>query len=474
MNNLIKKQHVSKESKYNAVFFPGFPGEYKDRSLMDDLKRLKYNIYSVVYPGSHGGNGLFSPKSVENIIEETAKFTNDQKLPVLLVTYSFSTYFILSKINKFKKVIGVLLFSPIMDVHMSIKSDFISELDVISKSEGFNIDLDSWKNFVSKLDNNFELNYRRLLQKNDNVPLLYAIGEKDTVINLPVVNGFLDKYRDEFGYNRIFKMNVPEGIHKLDSLYEGQKIYKIIVALTFAYSLEKKYPKMNFYLWGGVLNFRYTFTSMDIDVILVNPTFDFDDFLFLNRYGSQFDKEYGVHMDLSYDADVELSSSEIIRSNRGPSFIHELNYYYLPLKISRKITIPDYSKEIIEVDAKFADSSNLYKSKKGILFGTNEESSLKYVIKHFLYSTYYIQYLKGNLIPDQNFIEKYYKTDSPKIYKILTKIRKIMSESGKYEPEFVKKVMKLHEENVVGYPKYVVENNQKEVKIVLRSHEVNR
>jgi hypothetical protein len=231
---------------------------------------------------------------------------------------------------------------------------------------------------------------------------------------------------------------------------------------------------MNFYLWGGALNYRYSFTSNDIDVILINPNFGFDDFLFLNRYGIQFGKDYGVYMDLSYDTDNELSSSEIIRSNRGPSFVHELRYYYFPLKVSRNISIPDYPKEIIETDAKFADSSNLYKSKKGIIYGTKEETSLKYVVKHFLYSTYYAQYLTGNLTPDQNNIENYFKKTNPKIYKTLRDIQKIMSENGSYTPAFAKKVLNMHEDLVVAYPKYQIEKDKKEAKIVLQSHKENK
>ncbi len=470
MKNLIKTQFVNKNSQYNAIFFPGFPGEYKDRPLMEDLKKLGFNIYSVVYPGSHGGEGTFSPESTDRIIEESAKYINKQKLPVLLVTYSFSTYFILSKIKEFNKLMGVLLFSPIMDVHKSIKSDFVKELEEISKSEGFNIDIKSWRQFVKKLDNKFESNYQKLLNQNINVPLVYAIGDKDPVINLPIVNNFLDTFRRESGYNRIFKINVPEGLHKLDTLYEGQRIYKIIAAIVFAHSLEKKYPKMNFYLWGGALNYRYSFTSNDIDVILINKDFGFDDFLDLNRYGIQFGKDYGVYMDLSYNTDLELYSSEIVRSNRGPSFIHELKYYYFPLKISRNISIPDYPKEVIEADAKFADSANLYKSKKGILFGTNEKSSLKYVVKHFLYSTYYAQYLMGNFTPDQNNIENYYKKTDPVIYKVLLKIQQIMSRNGEYEPAFAKKIMKLHEKLVKGYPKYSLDKSKNEAIISLQPH----
>jgi hypothetical protein len=227
---------------------------------------------------------------------------------------------------------------------------------------------------------------------------------------------------------------------------------------------------MNFYLWGGALNYRYTFNSKDIDIILINPKFEFDDFLFLNRYGVQFGKDYGVYIDLSYNTDDELLSSEIIRSNRGPSFVHELKYYYFPLKLSRKISIPDYSREVVEADSKFADSSNLYKSKKGILFGTNEEISLKYVVKHFLYSTYYTQYLSGNLNPDQNNIENYYKKDNPQIYKTLKEVQNIMDQNGKYSPEFAKKVLTLHEKNVKAFPKYSVSKSKNEAEISLQSH----
>ena len=380
MNNFIKKQFLNKKAKYNAIFFPGFPGEYKDRLLTEDLKKLGFNMYSAVYPGSHGGEGIFNPESVDKMIEIIANYINEQKLPVLLITYSFSTYFILSKLKKFNKLMGVLLFSPIMDVHKSIKPNFIQDLVEISKSEGFNIDINSWKNYVNDNNRKFEENYNNLLKNNTDIPLVFAIGDNDPVINLPILNGFLNKYITTEGYNKIIKINVENGVHKLDTLYEEKAIYKIIVALVFSYSLEDKYPNMNFYLWGGALNYRYAHSTTDIDIILINKTFGFKDFLFLNRYGIQFGKDFGVQMDLSYNTDLEFSSGEIIRSNRGPSFVHELKYYYWPLKLSRKIVIPDYPDEVIKADAMFADSSNLYKSKKGILFGTNETTSLKYVM----------------------------------------------------------------------------------------------
>ncbi len=447
MNSLVKKQYINKKAKFNAIFFPGFPGEYKDRPLMEDLKKLNFNIYSIVYPGTYGSRGIFSPRSVDKLVKNITTSFNKLNKPVLLVTYSFSTYIILSEIPKFKRLMGILLFSPILDLHQSIKPNFVKDLQEIGKSDGFKIDVSSWKRYITEKDNTYQETYKSWLKNNqNNIPLIFVIGGKDPVIKRQVVNKFLDGYTEGINCNTLMKIEVPKGVHKLDSLYEDKTIYKLLVAITISFKLANKYPNMNFYLWGSTLNYRYSNLDSDIDMILVGDSFSFDDYVYINRFGIQYEKDYGIAMNLSPITYKELDSEERIRSNRGPTFIHEIKYYYLPLKISRKISLRNFSGEVLKNDAIFANDSNIYKSKKGIAHATSEAKAFKYVIKHFLFGAIFYQYTKNNLYPNQNFIEQYYKLSNPYVYKILNKIRKMKSGTGSFPISFVRKVLNLHEE----------------------------
>lgn len=445
MNN-IKRQYFDKKNNYHAVFLPGLPGEFHDRPLTEDLKRLGFNIYSLVYPGTYKVKGTLSPQSVSESIKQLSGYFNKLKSPTLIVTYSFSTYFILPHLKSFNNLLGVLFFSPILDLHKSVNSDVIAEMKRLSNNDGFNVDVKSFQKQIFDNDNLCIENYLKLIQKSKQaeVPLIFFVGQKDSVIKRTLVDKTLDKFRLVNGLNTLYKINVKKGHHKLDSLYEEGTAYKLIATIVFSHLISKRFPKINTYLWGAALNYRYGNKKSDIDLILIDKKFDLDDYVYLNKLVNKFNAWSGVVIDVIVNITQELNSLERIRSNRGPSFIHELSYYYFPIRQGRKIKFRSFTDELLKKDAIFADSLNVYRSEKALLNYSPNSPASNWILKLFIYGTYYNQYLRNNLNPDQNFIEKYYQKKNQKVYRLLNKIRHVKSQGKLVSLNFLKQVVQTH------------------------------
>lgn len=428
-NNYLKLVKSNKEKGcFNVLFLPGFPGKYRERSLTKDLKKLNFNIYSLEYPGTYNNHGIFSPSSVNDQIKNSVDYLNKLNLPTLVISYSFSTYFILKHIKNIRNLIGVFFFSPILDLKKSVSRDFISNLLSLSKNKKFLIDIKSFKQLIIS----DKISRQKIISEiaGLNKPLIYIVGEKDKVIRKSFVLRNLNLYRNSFGLNKISVIEIPNANHKLDSLYVNKIVYKYFVAMVFSQKISTIIPKTSTYLWGGSLNYRYSNPKSDLDIAILGRKFTFEDYVKLNTLLNQYSSKVDLTLDIIVNTYEELTTLERIRSNRGPSFIHELDYYYFPILKDRLLVLPKIKSNYIKKDAIFADSINFYKSKKALLNYPPGSSSSNWIVKNFIFACYYYQYLKGNFFVDQNKIESYFKNNKY-VYRVLIMCKKLQNNQMK-------------------------------------------
>lgn len=447
MNKTLQQHFYSKENKFNTLFLPGVPGEFRDRPLISDLKKLGSNLYSVVYPGTYGTKGVFSIESTKHALSDAIDHLNITKLPLLIIGYSFSTLFIFKSLEKVKKPMGVILFSPIMDLEKSINSDFKKEFASFESSQDFEIDKKSFGQWMTNYGD-YKKRYRDMLDELSqfSAPVIFAIGEKDLVIKTKEIREFLDQYRENEGLNKFSVVSILEGGHRLDSLYMSGEIKRLIVGIVFAHRVALLFPEVSVFTWGATLNYRYANQYTDVDLVIIGKSFSLSNYISLNRLVNQFKTEHGIEVDIVVNTFDELLSKNRIRSNRGPSFIHELKYYYLPLRVGRKFSVIKISKKDIQNDGKFANSLNIYKSKKALLNYPADSPANHWILKNFIIACYYDQYHKGNMYIDQNNIEEYYK-NNPTIHKLLVDIRNYKKNNYRdINLKFLKKVVIAHEQ----------------------------
>jgi len=427
------EQHKSNKSRYVALFLPGFPGEYRERELTNDLVKLGFDIYSVKYPGTYDAKGVFSPASVTKSIKTSLNKLKQQNKPILMITYSFSTYFVLDCLNSNSNFLGVIFFSPILDLKLSISNDFLKHLTEYDTNKKFNIDYKGFSDFIASSSIDYLEKYKGKLKKvtKNRYPLIFAIGNDDKGIKVNMVKTFLNSYRKKHGFNKLFVMDIDNTHHKLDSLYKNHHIYKFIAGIVFSNKVEEKYPDINIYTWGALLNYKYSNEKSDIDMILIDKEFSLSDYVFLNKLVNQFNSKFSVTVDIIVNTHKELQSKERIRSNRGPSFIHELQYYYFPLLVNDKLKLSSTTKKDIQKDALRANYLNIYISKKALLNYPPGSTASNWIMKIFIIGCYYHQYLLGNLYPDQNNIEDYYKKTDKLTYNQILKIKEIKKNNYK-------------------------------------------
>lgn len=447
MDKNLKLQHSSKKSKYTALFMPGFPGEYRDRPLIEDLKRLNFDIYSIVYPGTYKETGTFSPDAINKTIEDAISILEKEKKPILLITYSFSTYFVLPFIEKVINLAGVILFSPIIDFKQTINIDFLAQVKKSSNQDGFNVDVLSFERIVDNKSDSKVAFTKTLKQITDKVnePIVFVSGDTDKVVKQNEIYDLLQEFRSKNGMNKLMAVKIDNTGHALDGLYENKIIYKLISALVFSLELKSEIPNLSSFLWGAALNYRYSNINSDIDLVLLEKKFNYKDYIRLNIIKNQFNKKNSVNLDLIVNTYQELKTDERIRSNRGPLFVHLLNYYYLPLIKDNLFSIRQINKKVLDEDILFANNINFYKSKKALLNYEPGTSESNWIIKNFLMGCIYYQILVGNLEPDLNWIEKYY-IDNKSVHSLLLKCRELKQNGMTcINLNFLKDIVEAHE-----------------------------
>lgn len=236
MDKLLKLRHKSENSDFISLFLPGFPGEYKDRPLFDDLKSYNSDIYSLTYPGTYSESGEFSLTSVMNAVKECLAVFRPLNKPILLISYSFSTLFISECIDKKDDIIGLLLFSPITDLKNSIYEDFINTLNELqnANTDSFNINIESFNRYIAdSIDHNYLNRFLKL--KILQIPMFFFLGEKDQGVKIDKVFAKINAL--ELQQKLIFK--VKEGEHALNTLYDDKFVKRAVLSIVFSYKLRK-------------------------------------------------------------------------------------------------------------------------------------------------------------------------------------------------------------------------------------------
>jgi hypothetical protein len=445
-NKNLKLQHIKRGNKYNTLFLPGLPGDYRDRPFTNDLKLLGSNIYSVVYPGTYGMPGKLSVETTTQSIVDALNELSIQKKPIIVVGYSYSTMLIPESIKGMDNIIFILNFSPIFDLNNSINEDFKETCKWLDRQDGFNLDFASFNTHIdsASIIDDYIGSIENIISE-EKIPLIYSVGNKDNVLKHDYVIGKLNSLNSNNRLNRIFLYEVEDGVHKLDSIYNNS-LRRLLFAFIFSHEIGNIFPECSCYAWGSTLNYRYASDVSDIDIAIIGKYFSYSDYTVINKLIKKYSEKYNVTIDVIVNTFAEMNTSSKIRSNRGPSFIHEIKYHYPLLRKGLDYKTADISRKDLIEDARNANDTNLYKSKKALLNYPPGSSSSNWIIKDFIYGTYYKQYLLGNMYPNQNHIEDYYKESMPEIYSALKTI--IMSKKNNFKDvdlAFLKKVLELHE-----------------------------
>ena len=228
MRHAIHK-HYKNANTFNTLFLPGLPGPYKERPLIADLTVRGSNIYTVVYPGTHGVHGEVSPHSMLQRIKAAIADLNATGMPLLFIAYSFSTRYALQAAILVENPLGFVFFSPTIDLRYDSVEDFYSvtarlnELDYIHvNTEKFTF-AETWEAAVASY-------YKKLdaLSKR-NVPIVFICGEKDPALRSDMITQALEEYQRTRHSINIDVMNIPAAGHNIDELY-GHEAAKSLLA----------------------------------------------------------------------------------------------------------------------------------------------------------------------------------------------------------------------------------------------------
>lgn len=426
---VLKLVHKVNNPKFNVLFLPGFPGGYKNRPIIEDLKQLGGNVYTISYPGTPGSNnsGIFSLLSTRLTIKLALTEINKQKLPKIIILYSYSTLF-LSEITSFmNNTMAILCFSPIIDLKFSLKNNFVKDLGTLDKRL-YTVNTESFQTKSKTLSESWKIYLERIKTLLESkLPIIFVYGGQDESVQSKNLYNMLYKYRSENRFNLAIQIYNSLGTHKLDTLYQKRILKPLLVAIVFSWELRNKFPNLSAYIMGSTINFLSRNKYSDIDIILIKSRWNIPDYSFMKKMAKTYYQKFGIKFDLSINTDIDCQSDKQIRSNRGPTFLHELATYFLPLYQRSSLRIM-YSLENVIIDANAANRNNTYQSHKGLMNYHSGKFSPEMIIKNFIYSCIFDQYQKRNFIIDQNNLTQYYKSNKA-IYSLISQILRIKKES---------------------------------------------
>jgi hypothetical protein len=203
-----------------SLFIPGFPGGYRERDLFRDMRAFYSDIYTVVYPGTDGIGGILSPETAQKSVEEAIAQLQKMDKKILLFAYSFGTLSVIEARVSPLNVIGLFLFSPLIDLRYCLTHSFVDELAVLKDDERFCIDIAS---FYS-LDSSFDMAWRSYCTHLSHwlelqIPIMYAIGLQDTSVRQSELVLRLQQHL-VVQKKSAYSLFVCQGDHKLDSIYK--------------------------------------------------------------------------------------------------------------------------------------------------------------------------------------------------------------------------------------------------------------
>lgn len=453
MDKLLKQRFKPQNADFITLFLPGFPGEYKDRPLMEDLKLFNSAIFSITYPGTYGEQGTFSIQNSIDAVKNAIKNLKSLNLPILIVCYSFSSLLIANCVTDSDPLIGILIFSPVVDLNKSIKDDFITLLkDIQTKNQNlFNVDLESFVAYIETSDQDSYLKSFNELNSLS-VPVCFFLGNNDPGVNISYVYQQIQSIQ----INRKIIFRIINGEHQLDTLYKPNYAKRLLLSLIFSLKLKTLSTNIKgVYLWGSTLNYELSHKDSDLDMIIIGEQMSYAFLSQINSLKTKFEEASGVKIDLIFNTLKEINSGKVIRRNRGLLFTYELNSQYLNL--FGNIQINHIKTQELLNDILLMVYSSIYHARKTILNNTINSESRLCNIKNFIYNCYNFLYTVGyqsfNLQDCLNFFEK----NNTDIYMALQKCLKLkVNNYQNIDTDFDLYLMKLTEKLFEKY----INNNQ--------------
>lgn len=440
----LQQRYVDRNAKFQVLFLPGFPGERTERSLIDDLKKLKCNIYSVSYP-SISRASLFNYPNIIKSINQSLEILSARRLPLMIIAHSFGTLPLVDCYKHFDRVFGTILFSPIIDLNSRFKNDCASFLEGLSSRKNFLIYANLFsrsKSFRTSF-NTYKNKLLRVIEKK--IPIIYIFGEQDNVGNSKKIYDRLYELRSCDRFNLFLQILIEDGAQKI---YKRNIIFPLITSLVLSQELKSVFPDVSASIMGSTVNYRFKNENSDVDLILIKSRWTLDDFNKVRRL-SRYYNRLGVKFDISINTYKDCLSSEKIRSNRGPSFLLELSNYFFNILLFKKLKIGYNTAQVLN-DAMEAERHNLYQSYKTLMNYHSSKFTPELSIKCFLWSCVYHLYKKRIFNVDQNNIENYFKKNK-EIYSLINKCRMIRKHNS-YKSvtySFLRNIVETHAKLVI-------------------------
>jgi hypothetical protein len=181
------------------------------------LRDTGCNIYTLKYPGTYAEPGFFGYDTVVKSIRDAIGLLNE--LPLVIVTYSFSTAFIHAALEGLDAdhIECIYYFSPIFDLGPSITSNFLEDIAPMVAQGEVHMARDQFSQIIDVDKNTLAGKFLQNLQLLDRKGIRQEIyiGMKDQVID---IGHILSHVQTAAGEN--IKLHVREVAgHKLDELW---------------------------------------------------------------------------------------------------------------------------------------------------------------------------------------------------------------------------------------------------------------
>ncbi|MBN1502818.1 alpha/beta fold hydrolase [Candidatus Woesearchaeota archaeon] len=133
LENLYCELELKNKRKPLFVSFHGLFGSIKDINIIrikNALVKHKYNVLSFDYSGHGRSKGHIDKVTISKILQNKNLIMNysiSLSNKIYLVGYSFGAYPVLLEASKNKNILGIILFSPVLDILPLIFSKKTSE-----------------------------------------------------------------------------------------------------------------------------------------------------------------------------------------------------------------------------------------------------------------------------------------------------------------------------------------------------------
>jgi hypothetical protein len=418
---MLKLIEKTQDSEIISLFIPGFPGGYKERDLFSDMRKFSSDIYTVVYPGTDGVKGILSPKSAVSCVVQAIEELQKIGKKILLFAYSFGSLQIISSTIDSQNIIGLFLFSPIIDLKHCLTHSFTEQLATLDNTiftintksfESKDLDIhNAWKSYEKKLDKWLSLG----------IPTIFAQGLLDEGVFQVKINELLQQKLNNSA-KPLYFVYTCIGSHKLDSIYKPREVlYDMICTFLITTTIEKSLKKkIVSSIMGSTLNPIFRTHKSDVDLMLFAEEFTVDDLFTIGEINKKFLTNYGTKFDISINTFSELTQKRQIRSNRGKVFIAELYSIFFFFSSNGVLELPKQKITWLKVKQDILNSNkiNVYQAKKAILNPGSLRFHTQSILKIYVQTLIYHAYLENSRVINFNLIKMFYKKNKL-IYELL-------------------------------------------------------